>query len=159
MVRCEVALQNVVLTQHVLNTLFALLDFNLLLGDCEFLVLLILDKTFMMHLLLVIVLLWFWVGLVLVQTSVLRVTHVPVWRRFWDRSDYDSLRFSLFAFLHIRGLNRKISRLLALSFVLSTCWVYFSNDVFVRFQVLLSFFTVFLLILTNCHVKHSVLNI
>lgn len=148
---CEIVLEDIVLTQHILNALLAFLDLYFLLMNLRrFGYFLIDDKWMRWKRIFLIVFLWlFWhrIFLLLLKTAVLRVAHISIRGRFRIRPYNNSFWLWLLVLFNVRCLNGQVSAFLTFTLVLFACRINLSNDIFIHLDVIFSFVTWFVLIL------------
>lgn len=133
MISRKIILQYIVLSQHVLYSLFPLLNFYSFLRSCGFAHLFVYYKAIVRHFTLNIASFWlFWYRILFLQTSMLGVTHISIWWCFWVCSHNDIFRFGLFTLFDVRSLYRKVSAFFTFSFVLFTSSIYLSDDIFIH---------------------------
>lgn len=162
MVGCEVIFEDIILSQHIFNSLFTFFNLNFLFMNLRwFWYFFIYNKGVMWQVGLVIIFLWLfrdWVFFLLFETAMLGITHVAIWWCFRVWPDYNSFFFILFVFFDIRCLNRQVPTLFTFAFILFTGSIDLSYDILEHFNIIFSLITLLIFILSDSNFEHSILN-
>ena len=148
---CEVILEDIVLSQHILNALLALLDLYFLFVNLRRFGYFFINYKWMVwkciFLIVFLYLFWHWILLLFLKTAMLWVAHVSIWGGFRISPDNNGFRLWFLALFNIRCLNGQVSAFLTFTLVLFACSINLSNDILIHFDIIFSLVTWFILIL------------